>query len=442
MVEKICPVRVLVVGAGDRGENYSRSLRHLDYVAVTGIADPRVVRRRKIKQKCVNDWFPSYLASEDHVKEYGDWTEALGDADEYDCVLVCVLDQLHRDVAVAFADKGKHILCEKPLATSLEHCQDIYNAIKRNNVLLAVGHVLRYSPHNLALKKMLDDGAVGDIININHTEPVGWYHFAHSFVRGNWHKEETTTFALMAKCCHDIDLLMWFLGSEGLQAVSSFGSLSYFKRQNKPAEAKDALRCTDCAYERKCPYSAKRMYLDPLVAGEKTWKIDTLTDVEDADHVLAALEKGPYGQCVYECDNDVCDNQVVSLNFGNKTATMTMISTSKEMCERKICIYGSTGEIMTDSTTIEHFDYLTQKTTRIVPPSDPESNHGGGDRGLATAFAEAVRNVLEGKQVDSCQRQYICCTPEEMLASHRAVFFAEQARKENRVVNLKTPSTA
>jgi predicted dehydrogenase len=426
-------VRVLVVGCGNRGEAYTRALRHAkEYIEVCGLVEPNRVRREKLKKKC-GEYFEII---EDAVREYDDWPAALEDTDCYDAVIVTVLDAMHREVAVAFADRGKHLLCEKPLATNWDDCQVIYEAVKRNNVLLAIGHVLRYSPHNIQLKEMLDRGVIGDIINVNHTEPVGWYHFAHSFVRGNWRREDETTFALMAKSCHDLDLLLWFMGPENLTRVSSFGSLAYFKAENKPTEANGATRCVECPLKDTCGYSAKKIYYDDFVTGKSDWKIDTLTDIEDEPHVLSALREGPYGRCVFEADNDVCDNQVVSLEFGGKTATMTMIAFSREVCERKIQIYGTKGEINTDSNTIRLFDFGTQETTYITPEVDAESHHGGGDRGLALAFAEAVRDVLiNGNSVTNAQAKYIRCTPEDTLASHRSVFLAEQARRAGTVVS-------
>lgn len=425
-------IRILVVGCGNRGEAYTKALRYAnEYIIVNGLADPNPVRRQKLAQKCV-----SYFNT-NTINQYDDWEDALIDSDKYDAVMVTVLDGLHRQVAVAFADKGKHLLCEKPLATTWDDCKAIYDAVKRNHILLAIGHVLRYSPHNIQLKKLLDDGLVGDIININHTEPVGWYHFAHSFVRGNWRRQDETTFALMAKSCHDLDLLLWFLGAGNLSKVSSFGSLSYFNNKNKPREARGATRCLDCPIESSCAYSAKKIYYDDFITGKSNWKVDALTDIEDAPHVLSALQHGPYGRCVFEADNDVCDNQIVNLDFGRMTATMTMIAFSKEMCERKIQIYGTRGEISTDSRTIRHFDFLTQETNTIVPEVDMESHHGGGDRGLALAFAEALKEVMiSGGTVEKAQSEHIRCTPEDTLASHKSVFLAEQARINGTVATM------
>lgn len=127
--------------------------------------------------------------------------------------------------------------------------------------------VMRYSPYNIAIKAILDSGVLGDIINVQHIEPVGFEHFAHSYVRGNWRNEESTSFSLMTKCCHDLDIVSMYMGKDKPVRLSSFGSLTHFKPSKKPKEAGAATRCTECAFERKCPYSAKKIYLEPLASG-------------------------------------------------------------------------------------------------------------------------------------------------------------------------------
>jgi predicted dehydrogenase len=283
----------------------------------------------------------------------------------------------------------------------------------------------------LQLKKLLDEGVIGQILNINHTEPVGWYHFTHSFVRGNWGREDKSTFSLMSKCCHDIDILMWMLGPENFKSVSSFGHLSLFTKENKPAEAEGATRCLDCPIKDSCPYSATSLYL------KRKWKTDAVGDIEDEAHVIESLKSGPYGRCAWECDNDVCDNQVVSLDFGNATATMTMIATSEELCQRKVCIYGSKGEITTDYRKIRVFDFSTETAKEYSPGDSSTAGHGGGDTGLAFAFAYALRDIMNNsKTVAEATACHIGCTPEDILASHKVVFLAEKARRENKVVTM------
>ncbi|ODV96520.1 hypothetical protein PACTADRAFT_68093 [Pachysolen tannophilus NRRL Y-2460] len=427
-------LNLLVIGAGGRGEAYTNALKTSKFVKITGIADPNTVRLKNLKNFYLG-LRPDMDSSE--IKEYSDWKNCVEDANLYHGVLICVMDQMHRDVAVTFADLGKHLLCEKPMATTWQECKDIFDAVIRNNVLLAVGHVLRYSPHNVMLKSLLDEGAVGDIVNINHTEPVGFQHFAHSYVRGNWKNQKTSTFSLMAKCCHDIDVLMWILGSDNCKKISSFGSLSHFKKSKKPLKAGNAVRCLDCEAESNCCYSAKKIYFDSFEKGSKGWPVRAITDIEDIPHIIEALENSDYGKCVYESDNNVLDNQIVSLDFGDVTATMTMVAFSKEICFRKMCFYGTKGEIYSDSKTIQVYDFLTDKTTEYKPEIVEESGHGGGDLGLAACFAGAMRDVIiNQKPLAEAQIDNIKCTPMDMLVSHKVVFLAEQARLKGTVVDI------
>lgn len=135
-------------------------------------------------------------------KLFADWQDVAKLPKFADAVVVSVLDQLHAEVVHIFAELGYHILVEKPMATEINDCVNMVKAIEgAGNLIFGVGHVLRYSPYNVAVKKVIDSGVLGEIVNIQHQEPVGNVHFSHSFVRGNWGKEETTTFALMSKCC-------------------------------------------------------------------------------------------------------------------------------------------------------------------------------------------------------------------------------------------------
>ena len=214
--------------------------------------------------------------------------------------------------------------------------------------------------------------------------------------------------------------------------ASSFGSLRHFRASERPAGAAD--RCLDCSIETTCPYSAKRFYLDQL---GRDWIIDycvsVITDDRTPAGVTKALREGPYGRCVYACDNDVVDNQVVNFDFADgSTASMTMTAFAPA-AHRKTRIFGTRGYIETDSVQIHHYDFVTEKTRVIDTSTATDSaaaaaGHGGGDYGLMSAFIEAVatrdqRKVLSG--------------PNETLASHRMVFAAERSRRENRVVDLR-----
>ncbi|MCB0084936.1 MAG: hypothetical protein KDE47_28545 [Caldilineaceae bacterium] len=263
---------------------------------------------------------------------------------------------------------------------------------------------------------------------IQHLEPVGYWHYAHSYVRGNWRNEAESSSMLLAKSCHDIDWIRYILGQRCVQ-VSSFGSLTHFKQSQKPAAAGDVMRCLDCAYEPECPYSAKRFYLDRLHQGKHSWPLNVITPVFTEAAVLQALAEGPYGRCVYECDNDVVDHQVVNLLYENgATASFTMTGLS-EYADRKTVIFGTRGELRGDLSKLVHYDFLSQETTVIdtVPPDVPPGGHWDGDVNTLKSFMMAV---------GTGDTSYILSGAEETLETHLTVFAAEESRREGRTVTV------
>ncbi|XP_074498784.1 putative oxidoreductase YteT [Sebastes fasciatus] len=415
-------VRVIVVGAGCRGEIYSSYASvHPDRVKVVGVADPRKFARTKLQQQ--------HKIEDENVFE--DW-QSLAEKEKFaDAALICTPDRLHKEPAVAFAKKGYHVLLEKPMATTAEDCTAIVEACTQSGVMLSVGHVLRYHPLIHKIKELLDAGVIGDVMHIQHLEPVGFYHFAHSFVRGNWRNEAESSFALLAKSCHDIDLIHHWAGARRCVKVSSFGSVSHFGKESKPTGA--GSRCLDCSIEGDCPYSACKIYLDRVKRGHTGWPVSVIcpNSFPDIESVTEALRTGPYGRCVYECDNDVCSNQVVNMEFeGGLTAAFTMVAFSEEICDRKTTIFGSKGELSCDGHEIRVFDFLTQRTTKHKPHDDTPRHfgmigHGGADYHLMDAFVSAVANN---------DPSLIRSGPEETLLSHLLVFEAERSRLESRVV--------
>ncbi|KAK9515541.1 hypothetical protein VZT92_026181 [Zoarces viviparus] len=416
------PVRVIVVGAGSRGEIYSQFASiHPERVQVVGVADPRKFARTKLQQK--------HKILDENIFE--DWHNIVEREKFADAVLICTPDRLHKEPAVAFAKKGYHILLEKPMATTAEDCTAIVEACTQSDVILSVGHVLRYDPVTHKIKELIDAGVVGDVMHIQHLEPVGFYHFAHSFVRGNWRNEAESSFALLAKSCHDIDLIHHWAGPRRCVKVSSFGSVSHFGKENKPTGAGN--RCLDCSIEGDCPYSASKIYLNRVKQGHTGWPVSVIcpSSLPDIESVTEALRTGPYGRCVYECDNDVCSNQVVNMEFeGGLTAAFSMVAFTEEICKRKTTIYGSKGELSCDGHEVHVFDFLTQRSTKHKAHNDAPRNfgmsgHGGADYHLMAAFISAVANN---------DPSHIRSGPEETLLSHLLVFEAERSRLESRVV--------
>ncbi|XP_037768008.1 uncharacterized protein LOC102946203 isoform X4 [Chelonia mydas] len=284
-------------------------------------------------------------------------------------------------------------------------------------------------------KELLDAGAIGDICHIQHLEPVGFWHFAHSFVRGNWRNEAESTFSLLAKSCHDIDLIHFWMGDKRCLKVSSFGSLSHFTNEHKPKGA--ASRCLDCSVEQTCPYSAKKIYLQRAEKGYFNWPVSVVCNsgVCDIESVTEGLRSGPYGRCVYECDNDVVSNQVVNMEFeGGATAAFTMMAFTEQLGRRKTTVYGTKGELFCDGGgPVQVFDFCTREKTAY--PTNKSTfipshlmGHDGADFYLMDSFISAL---TENKP------SLIQTGPEATLQTHLLVFEAEKSRKENRVVCLE-----
>ncbi|KAG1753901.1 uncharacterized protein EDB91DRAFT_1286835, partial [Suillus paluster] len=422
------PVTLAVIGCGQRGTTYAKyALDHPQKCKVVAIADPRLktrdlfARTHKLDRTLVfNTWQELLKASAETIQTIG---KRLADA-----VIVAVQDRMHREVVLAFAAQGYHILCEKPMATSLQDCLEMEKAVKNADIIFGMGHaVLRYSPYSKAVTEVVRSGHLGDLINAVHVEPVGYFHFAHSYVRGNWKKESESSFSLMSKSCHDIDILCHWLSPAIPTRVSSFGSLQHFRNEKKPPAAGAATRCLDCPVEQDCPYSAKKIYLDPVSRGNTNWPASTVVDgIPDIENITDALRNGPYGQCVYESDNDVCDHQVVNIEYSTgATVSFTMVAYTSLICDRQTRLHFTHGEIVGDMYNFTVTDFRTGRKTTHYPKNEG-GGHGGGDLGLISTFVEAVRTN---------NQELLGTDVSEMLKSHLTVFAAETSRREGRVVD-------
>jgi predicted dehydrogenase len=494
-------LRFLVIGAGQRGVSYANPVSQLSNASIYAVAEPVAYRRQHFGETYI--WGKESSPTEG--QEFTDWKqwliwentrrkrEKVGHSvlPGVDGVFVCTLDAMHVEIMLAIAPLNLHVLCEKPLATSLADCMSILRAFTREpqEKIFSVGHVLRYSPHNQLLRKLLlTDRVIGDILSVEHTEPVGWWHFAHSYTRGPWRRATANADgSLLTKSCHDIDFLLWLLSqtptgtSKDIPAhlprsISSTGALNQFRKSRKPARAGSATNCLSCPYERECQYSAVKIYDDArLAVGHTHWLNHVVHDIEDTIQVSGVeaarkslharlredytkgvtpdsevAERPWYGRCVYESDNDVCDDQIVTIKWDEDTssalhrpgkiATLHMVANTEKECERRGIIYGSHGELSYDGKTIRYFDFAQRKETVVETPDAPEfeqkiKSHGGGDRGLAVAFVSAVEAVdRNGVEAADAQRDFVGCTLEDALRAHAVVFAAEEARREEKVV--------
>ncbi|WP_081914568.1 Gfo/Idh/MocA family protein [Thermus amyloliquefaciens] len=300
---------LVFLGAGNRGLAYARHAHALG-ARIVAVADPRPERLQAFRQAF-------------HVEHtFRDWREALEKPQLAQAAVVALPDRLHAEAAVALMEKGYHLLLEKPIAPTWEEVERVAQAKARTGRMVAVAHVLRYTPYAQALKRLLGEGAIGEPVSVQHLEPVGHWHYAHSFVRGNWRRERESSPFLLAKSVHDLDWLLFVMPGE-VRRVASFGGLFHFRPENRPQGAAD--RCLFCPeeVERACPFSARRIYLEAYERGERGWPLDVVAYPVTWENLVKALGEGPYGECVYLGRNDVADHQVVMLEYQDgRTASL------------------------------------------------------------------------------------------------------------------------
>lgn len=341
-----------------------------------------------------------------------------------DVLIIATQDRRHVAQALVALEKGYDILLEKPVSPFLKECEQIKAAVKKSGRFVLVCHVLRYTTFYRTVKRAVDDGAIGDIVSIQAIENVGYWHMAHSFVRGNWRNSDIESPMILQKCCHDFDIYGWLIGKRCI-GVSSQGSLKYFKKECAPAGSTE--RCYNCPHRDKCVYCAEKIYLDqPDIGfrnGNKWWPIDIVVEDPDENKIREALKTGPYGRCVFACDNNVVDHQVCNVLFEDGvTLDFTMCGFTAKNC-RQFRIMGTKGEIVGDqlknTVTVQSFGGK-ETVYDINKIADDLSGHGGGDNAMLTElFAH-----LDGAASD------VSTTIENSIQSHEIAFASEISRKD------------
>ena len=417
------PVKLAVIGAGSRGCSYASYAQfHPEQLQIVAVAEPDDFRRNRMGE----------LYNIPEEMRFSGYEEFITRPRMCDAVIISTQDHMHEIPAIACAELGYHILLEKPMAPTADACRRIVSAVKKAGVMLAVCHVLRYTSYTAAIQKLIRDGEIGEIVSIQHLEPVGYWHQAHSFVRGNWRNEAESSFMLLAKCCHDVDWLRGVMGKKCKQ-IHSFGSIRHFRASEKPAGAAD--RCVNCpeTIESFCPYSAKKIYFrDRLCKGHDKWPVDVLTPVVNKDTLDEALKNGPYGRCVYACDNDVVDNQVVNMSFEDGSTAQMLMTAFNFNSGRITSIFGTLGELKTDGRYVTVRRFLDDSERVIDTDADNDggilTGHGGGDYGLMKNFVSAVANN---------DQSLILTGIDETLESHLMVFAAEESRRKGTVCDIR-----
>lgn len=408
------PIKAILVGAGDRGlRAYGPyALQNPDELTFVGVADPNSERRNTFGQE----------HSIAHENMYSSWEEMLNRPKFADAVLICTKDRMHFEPTMKALAQGYHVLLEKPMSYDVNELKAMDQEARKCGLILAVCHVLRYTEFFSKLKSILDEGKIGTLVSIQHLESVGYWHQAHSFVRGNWRRKDETSPMILAKCCHDMDILNFLVGARCV-SVSSYGSLRHFKKENKPKGAPD--RCIlGCPHSDTCPYDATRQYLSEDIG----WPTCTISDDTSMEARIKALKEGPYGRCVYACDNDVVDNQVVNLLYDSGvTVSMAMCAFTRDI-KRTINIMGTKGQITGDmEESIIHVDDFVTGRRETIKIDSTKGGHSGGDYGLMKDF---VRQVASNGQYKGLTSSGVS------IQSHLMALAAEESRLTGKTIEI------
>lgn len=412
------PITVVVVGAGSRGKVYSSyAAKYPDLVKIVGVSDINPDRRQTFAKK--------YGIPEE--RQFGHYDEILSVPKFADAMVIATPDNLHFDPCMKALALGYDVLLEKPMAQTADQCRKLLAQSKKYGRILATCHVLRYSPYFITLKYVLDHKYIGDVVSVQHMEPIQYAHMAHSYVRGIWRNSKQTTPIILAKSCHDLDIIRWLV-DEPCTSIVADGSLYLFKEANAPEGA--PMRCTDgCPHEATCPYSAIDIYARKK---QHMYVFDHLDKNNEAD-IMERLRTTQYGRCVYHCDNDQPDHYVAEMVFGKGITSSFSMDAFTPVGGRRTRIMGTTGFIDGDMDSFCVTDFRTGKQLRWNARVDEISSyrgagHGGGDLALVRDFVEAV-SWQDPKRLTS--------TVDVSIESHLMGFAAEQSRRTGKKVKVK-----
>lgn len=409
-------MKLALIGAGARGMIYSRYAYHIlgdEIVAVADRHTEKLERARREFGTPQNMLFTDPLALVQGVPEA-------------DALIVASMDRDHYAHAMAGLERGWHLLLEKPISPDPLECLKISRKAEEKNLSVTVCHVLRYSPFFIRIRDILSSGRLGKIVCIDHTENVGNFHMAHSFVRGNWRNSDLSSPIIMQKSCHDLDILLWLTGKRALK-ISSAGSLCFFKPENAPAGSTE--RCLDCPVAASCRFDARKAYL-PVIG---SWPAEVLTQDQTEEGILKALREGRYGRCVFRCDNNVCDHQTTLIEFEDGiTAAFTLSGMTNRMC-RTIHIMCENGELWGDDEKGEirissfRSNNVSGYEEEVIHIGAVSGDHSGGDQGLMEDFSAGLHGRRESESRSSVHRS---------VESHLMACAAEISRLTSQTVDL------
>ena len=424
-------VAVAIVGAGHRALIYADYARQRpDRMKVVAVADPNPARRREVAELFNIPPQHQYLSHKELAEQ-----PQLADA-----IINGTMDQHHVETCTPLLEKGYDILLEKPISNKIEDIYSLLDAVKECKRTLMICHVLRYSPFYQTIKRLICDDAIGRILSLHTAEHVSDHHMATAFVRGRWNKKSDSSPMILAKCCHDMDIIAWMMDGHSATRVASFGGRHYFTPENAPAGAAD--RCLNgCQVESSCRYSAQRIYIDAKLWPFYAWGDAGLINSSTQQKIESLKTNNPYGRCVWRCDNDVVDHQSVIIEYANGVAASHDMFCATTRPARRIHIIGTEGELegdfedgiitlripelRTDPQRAEH-QYRTQIFDTKITGDSGTSGHGGGDHGLIEDFVSVVSGHPGSVAVTNL---------ENSIESHTICFAAEQSRVQGCVVD-------
>ncbi|MBC8497213.1 MAG: Gfo/Idh/MocA family oxidoreductase [Chloroflexi bacterium] len=458
------PIEAIMIVAGQRGSDIygEYALRHPEQIRFVAVAEPNAERRLR-------------FATQHNIpaeNQFETWKPLLERPQFGQAAFVCTQDQQHTAPALAALRAGYDVLLEKPMATTADECCQLVDIAEETGRQLHICHVLRFTKHFTKMREIIQSGDLGEIINVSHRENVSWWHMAHSFVRGNWRRAADSAPMILAKCCHDLDILIWLMNQNCAQ-LSSMGNLMHYRPENAPEGAPKY--CLDgCPVAETCPYYAPFIYVDllplwrnyadtakgfPRIAAQaqerapglvkalsnlapslreiseyRGWPRSVVAQDPTPENLMDALRDGPYGRCVYHCDNDVVDHQVVSMKFA-RGASVTLTMHGHSHTEgRFTLIQGSRAELQAafgyGGSWIEVNEHRSDLRTHYDTSADKASGHGGGDDRLMDAF---INNLREDGAANFELASHLSAA-RQSLESHLMAFAAEEARLGDKVV--------
>ncbi len=412
-------ITAITLGAGNRGMVYGTfaEMNPLE-LKIVGVAEPNSFRNERYAE----------IHKINAENRFNSWEEVFKRPKFADAIIISTPDDLHYAPCMQALEMGYDILLEKPIAPTEEECRKILAKAKQKKRIVAVCHVLRYAPYFIKMKELIEKGAIGEVVSVQHFEPIEHIHMAHSYVRGNWHNSKKTTPIILAKSCHDLDIIKWVINKPSKKIVA-MGDLKWFKSANAPSGSGD--RCVSCSTERDCAYSAVKEY------AERQTHFTSVLDVPEGlkdkkSFILEKLKTSDYGRCVYKMDNDQPDHYVTSIQFEDSVTASFSMEAFTSYHGRRTRIMGDMGDMVGDMNELVINDFRTRKQIKFIPEAQDvkgyeDHGHGGGDWLLVRDFVQAVA------QQDP---SLLTSTIDDSIESHMMGFMAEKSRLTGQVVEI------